>query len=74
MADMVRLTGLWKNKSGKGTDYLGGKLGAANILIFKNTKKQGEKDPDYIMYAAQPKKQQGGQDASAGAAPEQDGF
>lgn len=64
MSEMVRLTGLWKNKSGKGTDYLGGKLGAANILIFKNTKKNpGSKEPDYIMYAAAPQRREAGQDA-----------
>lgn len=64
MADMVRLTGLWKNKSRKtGKDYLGGKLGAAQILIFKNEKKRGEKDPEYIMYAATPQRRDAGQDA-----------
>lgn len=54
---MIQLSGLWL-KDGKNGKYFSGKLGNANILIFKNTKKQDEKHPDYILYLAEPQKKQ----------------
>lgn len=48
---MIRVTGLWVNKSKDGVSYFQGKLTPTlNILIFKNTKKRpGTKDPDYNL-------------------------
>jgi hypothetical protein len=51
MADheLLKLTGLWKGKTDKGT-FLAGKLGVARLLIFKNNRKQKDNEPDYIAY------------------------
>lgn len=51
---LINLTGLWKNKSKDGTDYLSGRLSPrVNILIFKNSKKRPDsKDPDYTVCLA----------------------
>jgi len=63
---MVQLTGLWLNQSESGEKFFSGKLGSANVLIFKNKYKEKDNHPDYIMYAVQPKKKE---DSSEGAAP-----
>jgi len=53
MTDMIKLTGLWKNKTKDGKQYLTGGLGyGAKILIFPNSYKEKESDPDYIAYIA----------------------
>lgn len=56
---MVKITGLWKNKTAKGDDYLTATLGMAKILIFKNGYKEKETDPDYNMYFAPKQDPQG---------------
>ena len=56
----VRLGGLWKNKSRDGgTTYLAGSFGAARLLIFPNDRKQGERDPDYVVYVVPAGKRKG---------------
>lgn len=48
---MIRLCGLWLNsKKDSGDKYFKGKLGTAEVLIFKNKNKKDEKDYDYLMY------------------------
>lgn len=50
----VKLGGLWKNTAKSGEQYLSGNLSAsAGIQIFQNKFKNGEKDPDFIMYLVQ---------------------
>ena len=44
-AQMIRLTGLWKNKSKDGTTYLSGTIGMAKVVILPNTYKKTDKDP-----------------------------
>lgn len=56
--NMVQLTGIWLQTGGDGEKYFSGKLGSAKVLIFKNTYKQKDSHPDYIMYAASPKKKE----------------
>jgi hypothetical protein len=54
---MIRLTGLWLNtKKESGEKYFKGKLGTAEILIFKNKNKKDENDYDYLMYMDESKK------------------
>lgn len=49
----IKLTGLWQNKSKSGETYYGGNLSpGVRILVFKNGFKEGEKDPDLVMYLA----------------------
>lgn len=50
----VKLGGLWKNTAKSGEQYLTGNFSAsAGIKIFQNKFKNGEKDPDFIMYLVQ---------------------
>ncbi len=49
---MVRLTGLWKNTSKTGEQYLaGGLTHTSRLLIFKNHKTT-ENAPDYVAFVA----------------------
>jgi hypothetical protein len=41
--------GLWLRDSKKGTRYMVGTMGGVRVLVFKNTKKRSEKDPDYTL-------------------------
>jgi len=51
MADMTKVTGLWKH-AGKNGTYYSGPLGLAQVLIFSNKFKRSEKDPDLTMCIA----------------------
>ena len=56
----IKLTGLWKETSKDGQEYLsGGMVPGAKLLIFQNKFKSKPSDPDYIAYLA-PKKDNGG--------------
>jgi len=56
---MIRLTGLWLNTAASTNEkYFRGALGSAVILIYKNNRKQSDKDPDYILYLDESKKPQ----------------
>lgn len=48
--DRVRLTGLWKKPTRDGGFFLSGKMGDCNLLIFKNGRKKGAKEPDYEAF------------------------
>lgn len=67
MADsnLVQLTGLWIQQ-GKSGDFLSGTVGRASYMVFKNTKKQKENDPDYYLCLApsKPKQEKQADDAS----------
>lgn len=53
MADLMQVSGLWKNTSANGDTYLSGKLGPnVRILVFKNKYKTQENHPDYQVYFA----------------------
>ena len=54
---MIRLGGMWKQEK-DGKTYLAGNLSAtARLLLFKNENKNGQNDPDWILFLApkQPK-------------------
>lgn len=51
---MIELTALWKKTGPKG-DYLTGKLGNATIMIFPNTKKTAENQPDFRIMITESK-------------------
>ena len=52
----IKLTGLWKEKSKDGKDYLSGTMmPGAELLIFPNGFKQKPNEPDYIAYLASSK-------------------
>jgi len=49
--ELIQLTGLWSKKDKKGRTFLTGRLGSADIVIFRNDyKKEGSKQPDYRIY------------------------
>lgn len=53
MADLMQVSGLWKNTSANGEMYLQGKLTAnLRILVFKNKYKTADNQPDYQLYFA----------------------
>lgn len=48
---MVRLGGLWKNKSKNGLQYLSGQFGGrARMIILPNKKKSKESEPDFVVF------------------------
>jgi hypothetical protein len=47
----VLLTGLWQRESRRGNVYYQVRLGVAKIVMLKNTAKQSETEPDYLLYA-----------------------
>jgi hypothetical protein len=50
---MIKLTGLWLNKTKAGKSYMSGTLGGAKVMIFKNDfKKDGDNQPDYNVFVA----------------------
>lgn len=51
---LIQLTGLWAKKDKKGRTFLSGRLGNADIVIFRNDyKKEGSKEPDYRIYLSE---------------------
>jgi hypothetical protein len=48
---LVKLTGMWINKSEKtGEIYLSGYMGSARLFLFKNGYKEGDNEPDYNLF------------------------
>jgi len=56
---MIQLSALWKKDSKNGRTYYTGKLGDGRLLLFKNDKKQDEKQPDLILYIVAEEKRNG---------------
>jgi hypothetical protein len=53
---MIKLTGLWSNIDKNGNLCLSGYLGDSKLLIFANTYKKEDKQPDFIVYIDEKKK------------------
>ena len=54
---MIKLSGGWANKTNDGVTYVSFPLSySANLLIFPNKYKKNEKDPDYVVYLAEKKR------------------
>lgn len=61
MGEMVKLTGLWKQKDKSGQTYLSGSLSAiSKVMVMPNTFKKSEKDPDYFFYLGSTKEKREG--------------
>jgi len=68
MSNLLRIGGLWKNKTKEGQTILSGTLNPiTTLLIMPNTFKKSEKDPDFYMYLKAREK-----DATKPAAPAAD--
>jgi len=56
---MLKISGLWLNKTTEGETYMAGTIGQVRIVILKNSfKKAGSKEPDYNMYFDEQKKKE----------------
>ena len=58
---MIKLCGLWKNKTSEGKTYYSGGLSySTNILLFPNKYKESadDKKPDLILYIARKEKKE----------------
>lgn len=71
-SDLVRLCGLWENPTRNGDTFLGGNLGAARLILFRNTHKEKDSDPDWIAYLSPGKRREdngGGGERGGGSGP-----
>jgi hypothetical protein len=59
MSDLIRIGGLWKNETATGTVLSGNLAGDCRVVIFKNTRKEKENQPDYIMYFSPKRRDEG---------------
>jgi len=50
LSDLIPLTGLWSNTDKNGNMTLSGNMGSARLVIFKNTHKKEDNQPDYNLY------------------------
>lgn len=50
--NLIRLGGLWKKTGRNGTTFLSGTFGQAGLLVFRNTRKERDSDPDYVAFVA----------------------
>ena len=51
MSSLLKIGGLWKNKTKEGQTILSGTLNPiTSVLIMPNTFKKSEKDPDFYLY------------------------
>jgi len=66
-SDMMSIMGLWENTDKRGNKYLSGNLGGIRVLIFKNTYKQSDREPDYRLNIAKRQPQEGGYNPQASA-------
>lgn len=49
--DRLKLTGLWQNRDRNGQIYYAGSVNPGiRLMVFKNNRKQKEKDPDLVAY------------------------
>jgi len=56
---LVRLTGLWKEGTEAGDEYLVGSISpTSKLLIFVNREKAKPADPDYVAYIAAPQERE----------------
>lgn len=51
MENRIKIGGLWTGRTKSGEEFLSGTFGSmARLLVFKNNYKQGDKDPDFVVY------------------------
>ena len=54
MSEMVKLTGLWKQKDKEGKSFLTGNLNPiSKVLVLQNNYKKNDTEPDYFLYLTQ---------------------
>jgi uncharacterized protein (DUF736 family) len=55
MAQDKSVGALWKNTSKDGKVYFSGVIGDTKIVVFENSYKEKESQPDYKIYKSKPK-------------------
>ncbi len=69
--EKVKLTGLWKNTDKNGQAYYAGNLSpTVRVMVFKNNFKQGERDPDLVVYLVPSEKKSAATEAKPSERPE----
>ncbi|GEM_PF-2367057 len=57
MAQWIKAAGMWLNTSNDGKKYMVGYMGGLKVCLFKNEKKENDKDFDYhLMFCERPAK------------------
>ena len=68
--EKIKLTGLWKNTDKSGGTYYAGNLShSLRLLVFKNTFKKTERDPDLVVHAVSAEKRPAAPGAGAAESP-----
>lgn len=53
MAELIRITGLWKSQTKAGDVMLSGSFSpTSKLIILPNSRKQKDSEPDYIAFMA----------------------
>lgn len=47
---MIKICGLWQGEDKNRNPYYSGSVGGVKFLIFKNTRKEKDKQPDYQLF------------------------
>ena len=50
-----KIGALWLKTSAKGAKFMSGEINGVPVVIFKNTFKEEEKHPDYLVYKSTPR-------------------
>lgn len=51
----AKIGALWARVSGKGTAYFSGEINGQKIVVFANSRKDNEKQPDWVVYKSTPR-------------------
>lgn len=59
MSDLIKVTGLWQSTDNNGNMVLSGGTGSElRFVVFKNTFKEKENEPDYNLYVTKRDRQE----------------
>ena len=59
---MIKIAGLWAKTSKKGNRYMAGRINAGSkVLLLKNERRQGDNDPEWLLFITDGEKQAEGQ-------------
>lgn len=68
MENKIRIGSLWIGRTKSGEGFFSGPFGSgARLLVFRNSFKQGDSDPDYAVFVV-PREREGGERIEQGSA------
>jgi hypothetical protein len=50
--NLIKITGLWKQRTKDNVEYLSVQIGTIKLLVFKNKNKRTSNDPDWNLFLA----------------------